>query len=191
LDGHHSLTPDDKTNRGRFRALFWLAWIALGTALGVSLCQSRRPPPEAASEPTATRETEPAALPSPAATPMRAAPTAVAPALEPSDSEPPEPVHPHPITPKRIHIQRENQILQALNDAMDLNDGARLRQILNQYREEFPDDPNQLQEGYQIIANCLEHPGPDSTNVGHRYYDEERGSILRLFVARHCWEEQD
>jgi hypothetical protein len=97
-------------------------------------------------------------------------------------------LYPHPITPERIRIQQENQILGAMNDAMDLSDGARLRKILNEYREQYPEDPNQLQEGYQVIADCLERPGAASAAVGQRYYDEERGSILRRFVARHCLE---
>lgn len=102
--------------------------------------------------------------------------------------DPPELEHPHPITPERERIQRENQILGAMNDAMDLGNGSRLREILTQYRDEYPEDPNQLQEGYQIIADCLEHPGATSTAAGRRYYDVERGSILRVFVGRHCLE---
>jgi hypothetical protein len=85
-----------------------------------------------------------------------------------------------------VRIQRENGLIGAMNDAMDLADGPRLRKILNEYRTEFPEDPNQLQEGYRIVADCLEHPGPAATAAAQRYYDVERGSILRLFVGRHC-----
>jgi hypothetical protein len=98
------------------------------------------------------------------------------------------PVHPHPITPERERIQHENQLIGAMNDAMDLGDGPKLRIILNRYRDEYPEDPNQLQEGYRIVADCLEHPGPATRAAGQRYYDRERGSILRLFVGRHCLE---
>ncbi len=73
-----------------------------------------------------------------------------------------------------------------MNGAMDVNDGRGLRHLLDQYRSEFPEDPNLLQEGYGIIANCLEHPGPASTGAGQAYFDRERGSTLRRFVARHC-----
>ena len=69
-----------------------------------------------------------------------------------------------------------------MNGAMDVEDGAGLRNLLDQYRQEYPDDPNQLQEGYGIIADCLQHPGPTATAAGHRYFDRERGSILRRFV---------
>ena len=97
-------------------------------------------------------------------------------------------VHPHPITPERERIQHENQLIGAMNDAMDLGDGPKLRIILNRYRDEYPEDPNQLQEGYRIVADCLEHPGLATRAAGQRYYDRERGSILRLFVGRHCLE---
>jgi hypothetical protein len=94
--------------------------------------------------------------------------------------------HPHPLTRERIRIQHENELIGAMNDAMDLEDGARLREILTTYRERYPEDPSQLQEGYALIADCLEHPGSDSKAAGQRYFDEQRGSILRLFAARHC-----
>jgi hypothetical protein len=94
--------------------------------------------------------------------------------------------HPHPLTRERVRIQHENQLVGAMNDAMDLEDGARLHEILTTYRERYPEDPSQLQEGYALIADCLEHPGSGARAAGQRYVDEERGSILRIFVARHC-----
>ncbi len=98
------------------------------------------------------------------------------------------PVHPHPITSERIRIQRENQLIGAMSDAMDVRDGEQLRKSLNKYREQYPEDPNQLQEGYQIIADCLEQLGAASAAVGQHYYEKERGSILRRFVGRYCLE---
>jgi hypothetical protein len=97
-----------------------------------------------------------------------------------------EPEHPHPLTPERIRIHHENRLVGAMNDAVDLQDGARLRTLLDEYRENYPEDPSQLEEGYELIAGCLERPGTESQARARRYYDEERGSILRLFVARHC-----
>ncbi len=94
--------------------------------------------------------------------------------------------HPHPITSAHVRIQRENNLLGALDGAMDVKDGAGMRRLLQQYRNEFPEDANELQAGYRIIADCLEYPGPISTAAGQRYYDRERGSTLRRFVARHC-----
>jgi hypothetical protein len=97
-------------------------------------------------------------------------------------------VHPHPITAQHERIFRENQLIGALNGAMDVNDGPGLRKLLQQYQQEYPDDPSALQQGYELIADCLEHPGAAARATAQRYYDTERGSTLRRFVARHCLE---
>jgi hypothetical protein len=101
------------------------------------------------------------------------------------------PMHPHPITPERERIQRENQLIGAMNDAMDLNNGPKLRRILDEYRANYPEDPNQLQEGYRIIADCLEHPGATSRATGQAYYDRARGASRRLFVSSPGLETRD
>ena len=98
------------------------------------------------------------------------------------------PVHPHPITLEHDRIFRENQLIGALDGAMDVHDGPGLRRLLQQYRQEYPEDPSVLQSGYELIADCLEHPGAAARAAAQRYYDVERGSTLRRFVARHCLE---
>jgi hypothetical protein len=94
-------------------------------------------------------------------------------------------VHPHPITPEHARIFRENATIQALNDAMDDQDAATLRRFLARYRSEYPEDAQGLQQGYALIADCLEQQ-PGSAAAAQRYFDEERGSSLRRFVRRHC-----
>ena len=106
----------------------------------------------------------------------------------PANARHDELAQPHPITPEHERIFRENALVGAMNGAMDVKDGPGLRRILDEYCREFPDDPNRLQEGYRIIADCLEHPGADSVAAGRRYDEQERGSILRRFVQRHCLE---
>ena len=98
------------------------------------------------------------------------------------------PVHPHPLTEQHQRIFRENQLIGALDGAMDVKDGPGLRRLLLQYRQEYPEDPSALQAGYEVIADCLEHPGPAARAAAQRYDDIERGSTLRRFVARHCLE---
>lgn len=100
-------------------------------------------------------------------------------------------VRPHPITPEHDRIFRENQLIGALYGAMDVQDGPGVRKLADQYRNEFPDDPNQLQEGYDVIADCLEHPGTASAAAGLQYDEAQRGSILRRFVRRYCLESID
>lgn len=169
-----------------------IALLAVGTWRLVRAPQVAAPDTSQASpeEPAPPRREMPvpAPVPPPPPSPVAVAPAPPAPPA-PAPAPPDEPdalEHPHPITPQHVRIQRENQMIGAMNDAMDLGDGARLRKILNEYREEFPEDPSQLQEGYRIIAECLERPGPAATAAGQRYYDVERGSTLRLFVGRHC-----
>jgi hypothetical protein len=189
LDGYDPLKPIRETQGGaRSRAtVIGLLVCLVGAVLGAVLV------PRSAAGPTLTTteapEVAPAStVPAPARTTeaphiAKASPEEVDPA---PTGDAGEPVHPHPITPERIRIQHENQLIGAMNDAMDLEDGARLRKILRSYQEEYPEDPSQLQEGYRVIADCLEHPSQETKAAGRRYYDEERGSVLRVFVERHC-----
>jgi hypothetical protein len=109
----------------------------------------------------------------------------------PNDPRPDRPVHPHPITPQHLRIFRENELLGQLDGAMDVKDAAALRKLLRTYRAEYPEDPQQMQGGYELIANCLDHPGDAATRAAaQKYFDEERASTLRRFVLRHCLERQ-
>lgn len=101
------------------------------------------------------------------------------------------PMHPHPITPQHERIFRENNLVGDLNGAMDVKDVAGLRRLLKEYREDYPEDAHLLQDGYEIIANCLESPGPATRAVAQRYYDTELASGLRRYIRRHCLEAQN
>jgi len=107
---------------------------------------------------------------------------------DPHEAVPEGPVHPHPHTAAHERIYHENNLLGALNGAMDVNDAAGLRRLLEQYREEYPEDEHGLQEGYAVIADCIDRPGEASTDHARRYYDTETASTLRRYVRRHCFE---
>jgi hypothetical protein len=92
----------------------------------------------------------------------------------------------HPLTPERARLQRELQLIGALNDAVDLADGARVRELVARYREHDPSDEHGLQGGYEQIADCLEHPGEATRARAQTYYDRERASTLRRYIRRHC-----
>ena len=163
--------------------------------VAVALSVHRHEPPAVA--PAAPVENREAPAPALARTP---APTTPAPTPTPAPvdaSATPNPIlipdggtedlrPSHPLTPRHARIYREINLIGAMEGAMDVRDGRGLRHLLQQYQSEFPEDPNQLQEGYGIIANCLEHPSPEATAAGQQYYDRERGSTLRRFVARYC-----
>jgi hypothetical protein len=95
---------------------------------------------------------------------------------------------PHPLTPQHQRIFRENNLIGDLNGAMDVKDAAGLRALLTQYREEYPEDAHVLQDGYALIADCLERPGPETRATAQRYYDEQLDSGLRRYIRRHCLE---
>jgi hypothetical protein len=95
---------------------------------------------------------------------------------------------PHPHTPQHERIFRENNLIGNLNGAMDVKDATGLRALLKQYRDEYPEDAHVLQDGYELIANCLDRPGAETRAVAQRYYDEQLDSGLRRYIRRHCLE---
>ncbi len=103
-----------------------------------------------------------------------------------SDSTADGPRHPHPITPAHRRLFRENALLAELNGAVDGSDAAGLRRLAERYRAEFPEDAQQLQAGYFLIADCLDGAGVDTRARAERYFAEERASLLRRYVQRHC-----
>jgi hypothetical protein len=183
MDGDHSVK-----RRGRWVGLTALAlvstlagWLLFGRADGreaemaVVVPQPEPPPAEPVAPPA-----PPPAAPRPAPPPAAATPPAPAAAPEPPPS--------HPITPEHLRIQLENQFIQAMNDAMDLREGARLRKLASQYREHHFEDVDKLGEGYDIVANCLMSPGEPSRAAAQAFFERERASILRRHVKRHCLE---
>lgn len=155
-------------------------WLLFGRARAVEpdVTVVEAVPVVAAAEPTppAPAPPRPAPAPAPAAV--------VAPMLPPAADTPGE--HPHPITPEHLRIQVENQFIQAMNDAMDLGDGAKLRKLASQYREHHFEDVDKLGEGYDIVANCMLYPGEPSRAAAQAFFDRERASILRRHIKRHC-----
>lgn len=128
----------------------------------------------------------------------------VAAAITPVDSSPDgAPIHPagstdvaavgmrpHPITPTHERIFRENSLIGDLNGALDVKDFVGLRALLKQYRDEFPEDANVLQDGYELIANCQERLTPEARAAAQRYYDAQLDSGLRRYIRRHCLEQE-
>jgi hypothetical protein len=143
------------------------------------------PPPERPPLPPRTVEQPAVAVRKPAPLEYMSDGVPIMPA-GPDDPHPDTFVHPHPITPRHKRIFRENALLYQLNEAMDGKEAPRLRALLKQYRDEYPEDPQDMQKGYTLIADCLEHPSEDTRAAAQRFYDEEIASTLRRFVMRHC-----
>jgi hypothetical protein len=109
---------------------------------------------------------------------------------DPSRTPDPEgPMHPHPHTPEHERIFRENNLVGALGGAMDQRDTAGMRQLLAEYRRDYPEDSHLLQQGFAVIADCIDHPGEASTAAARAYYDANKASNIRRYVRRHCFEQ--
>jgi hypothetical protein len=208
VDGHGAVTPRSSENanaRGALIAVPLLIgvglalWLAFGRNTAASVGPAEQPTHGAAAvtEPQqSTQGPAPRQLPVPAAAPTQSAKPRIAlvdvatdglpymPA-SPDAPAPAGPVHPHRITAEHERIFRENATIQTLNDAMDSKDARGLRRFLTRYRLEYPEDAQQLQQGYELIANCLEERS-GYREAAQRYFDEETASSLRRFVLRHC-----
>jgi hypothetical protein len=104
------------------------------------------------------------------------------------DPRPSGPLHPHPISAQHQRIFAENRVAFALDDATDAKDVAVMKDLLAQYRRDFPEDQWQLQDGYAVIIDCLEHPGSASRQAAERWLDQNNGSTVKRSVLRNCIE---
>ena len=108
--------------------------------------------------------------------------------LWPPRPPPQSDMRPHPITPEHVRLQQQLQLVGALNDALDLQDGPRMRELIARYRQRDPQDENALAQGYERLADCLERPGAAARAAAQEYYDRERASTLRRYIRRTCLE---
>ena len=193
------MRPDSSPS---YRVVVVLALVlgALATTVGwlLSAGRSARNAQPLAADDTPT--TEPAAPPAPAVVREAKPPAAPAPPehvaadgigfmpQHDGDPKPSGPLHPHPITPQHQRIFAENRIAFALDDATDAKDVAVMKDLLAQYRRDFPEDQWQLQGGYAVIIDCLEHPGPASRQAAERWLDQNNGSTVKRSVLRNCIE---
>jgi hypothetical protein len=189
----HSSPP--RSNR-----LFVIAGVAVCALLAWVVHRARQPdaPPVASAE-EASAEPAPS-VPPPPAPPQRRPPAPAAPApseeiitsdglpIMPVRGEPTGPVHPHPITPRHLRIYAENRLIGGIEGAMEVKDTAGMRRLLEQYRREYPEDDNQLQDGYAVIADCLDHRDDATRAAAERWLDLHNGSGAKRFVLRHCIE---
>ncbi len=100
--------------------------------------------------------------------------------------EEPAPRHAHPITVEHARLYRDVDLLEEVKDALARRDFVTARAILAQHRVEFPNGYPERVEGYEIIADCLENPGPETTARAERYHAEKRASIVRRQVRKAC-----
>jgi hypothetical protein len=124
-------------------------------------------------------------IPTSDATTNRSGPSPRSPSAAPTASER-EQHERHPITDEHVRIHNDNQMLSALNDATDIKNVARLRQLVEAWNRSHHEDPEKFGEAYTVIADCLEFPGEASREKAQTFYDENRASTLRRHIRRHC-----
>jgi hypothetical protein len=171
------------------RSRAWLPLVVggLGLALLAALflaSRDERPAPRAEAH-----EAEPPIVPAPAPERRanRAAEVQEARAEEPRVAEQePAPAHAHPLTIEHARLYRDVDLLEAAKDALARRDFATARAILAQHRVEFPKGYPERVEGYEIIADCLENPGPETTARARQYHEEKRASVVRRQVRKAC-----
>jgi hypothetical protein len=110
--------------------------------------------------------------------------------IMPARGEATGPAHPHPITPQHQRIYGENRLVGAIEGAMDVKDTAGMRRLLDQYRREYPEDDQDLQDGYGVIADCIDHAGAPARAAAERWLDAHNGSTAKRYVLRYCLEPQ-
>jgi len=165
-----------------------VALALIGAALGVWLLE-----PAPVAPPTIMRvePREPEVIPAFAA-PERVEPAAApvddVPVMQPGSEDNTEhgPRHPHPIDDTRLRIYRENNLIGAMNQAMDLGRYQELRSLNAQYREDYPEDEHVLQAAYELIADCQEGLSDERQARAREFWKQHRSSQLRRFVRRHC-----
>jgi hypothetical protein len=96
--------------------------------------------------------------------------------------------HAHPIDNERHRIYRENSLNMAMMGAMNVGDYVGLRALIERYRAAYPEDEYHLQEGYSLVADCLERLTVKRRDDAREYWRNNRGSLVRRFIRRHCLE---
>jgi hypothetical protein len=102
-----------------------------------------------------------------------------------ADNSDTEPRHPHPITPAHERNFRQLNRVAQLNSLMDVGDVDELRQMNRKYREEYP-EASLYQDGYDLIADCLESRTSNTRAAAERYWSTQLASNLRRYVRRYC-----
>ena len=150
------------------------AWFGLGRERAAPEdTESVEPAEESAPQQPPQQQPQPPAPPAPSA--QRAEPAAA------------DALVPHPLTPDQQRIRRENEILGIVSDALDLGDAGKLRMMARTYREQSFEGADRIANGYEIIAECLDHPGPISRAPAKAFDDSNRGSILLPYLRRACF----
>ncbi len=189
MDHHGSLKSDRSRGRSRARRI---GVVAAGVLLAGAILLWRTNDDRAPlSETKVERELppEPPRAAVVATTELPQAPAPAAPAAEPAHD--PLAGKPHPISPDHVRIEQENTLFRDAAEALAAKDVPELRRIAAEHRAAFPDRNQDMADGYDILADCLQYPGAASTSRARRFFDEETYSMMRRPILRTCLQAQN
>ena len=105
-----------------------------------------------------------------------------------NDPRPDGPVHPHPITPQHQRIYARTAWSASSTAPWTSRTCRRCGSCSRSTGATTRKTTTMLQDGYAVIADCLEHPGEATRAAATQWAETHRGSTLRRFVNRHCLE---
>jgi hypothetical protein len=191
------------SQRGSASGRARVAWAAVAlslVALAVSFRSKPAPPPGAGSAEQTTPAPSVNAEQSSAAERSVTAPSSAVPlpsaaerSVDAPSSAPPLPSaaeerHPHPLTPTRVAQFRQADLLEGALRALDQRDFARARTLVATHRREFPGARVDMNEGIELLAECLERPTDAVVGRAEKFYSEHTVSTLRRRLRRECLE---
>ena len=186
-----STASKDRSRASRPSAAPWVGLGVLLVAAASCLWIFRTPEPRVREVPIAAiaaiAAPEPTIVASPSPPPHRERASDGIPimAAGPDDHSADEPRHPHPVTPTHERNFRQINMVAVMDGAMDVGDVEELRRVNRKYRDEYPEN-TLLQDGYDLIADCLERRTAATQASAERYWNSAIASNLRRYVRRHC-----
>lgn len=95
-------------------------------------------------------------------------------------------VQPHPETERRSAMHESRQLLEAARVAARAGDVARLRQIVEQGRQDPDTDNAHWLVAYRLVLGCFESMNAQTQAAGAQFVRDQSGSPLRREVRRYC-----
>ncbi len=96
--------------------------------------------------------------------------------------------HPHPITTQHLENFRQVDLLDGAWSALQRHDFARARELVARHRRDYPGQWEDMNEGLEILAECLERPSAEILERAARFHRERTASMMRKRVRRYCLE---
>jgi hypothetical protein len=95
---------------------------------------------------------------------------------------------PHPITAQHVRNFRQVDLLDGAWGALQHHDFARARELVAKHRRDYPGQWEDMNEGLEILAECLERPSPEILERAARFHRERTASMMRKRIRRYCLE---